>query len=313
MRTISCAIGVLTLASCVSAQNAKPQISEGIGKQNLQTGYCPMTRQLETEPSQKFFFDGTLGGRGIRLFLDRGGSQVVGLFYYSDGDWNPTVLGGDWESGAVNLTDATETHAATGRLQGKLAPHQLIGTWTAVGSGNAVPVKLSEIRKPECGGSGPWKRFDDARRPISFSYPADWLLHVSDESITLSCPNPEEIADGGDVEIYQGQGFPHGPTPLVRCGSGWRYGSECSCQRKDELECQPAKVTRQKRATVLDVSEREWRIYCREGRYAAQGEGVDRIMLVRDAWLEIIAQSGSSGIIDRLAESVRLRDSANSK
>ena len=52
------------------------------------------------------------------------------------------------------------------------------------------------------------------------------------------------------------------------------------------------------------LREQEHRIYCLEGGYVAAGEGEDRVMLLRDQWLEINAPVNTSEMINRLANSV---------
>ena len=37
------------------------------------------------------------------MYLNRGGSGVVGLFYDTLGDWTPTYLGGEWKADAITL------------------------------------------------------------------------------------------------------------------------------------------------------------------------------------------------------------------
>ena len=180
-------------------------------------------------------------------------------------------------------------------------------------TGNIEPAKLSTIPKPDCDGKGPWKRLDDPKWPISFSYPANWLLHVSSDGISLICPNPQEIAAESEVDIYQGEGSPDGPTHLFQCGAGWKYGDNCGCEQEDSLSCHPAKISRQKDKTILDVSDREWRIYCRDGGKVAEGDGVDEIVLLHNSWLEAVSQIGTSDIIDRLIETVKPRSPSASK
>src|SRR6185503_10259967 len=92
---------------------------------NLQTAYCPQTHQLEAEPSQKFFLDGMIGKRHVRMYLDRGGSGVVGLFFDIGGTWETTLLGGTWNNGQIDASDATELHVATGHLTASLAKNRL--------------------------------------------------------------------------------------------------------------------------------------------------------------------------------------------
>ena len=316
MRSIGCLGLLLILASSLSAQSPEPP--KPAARQNVQTGYCPQTRQLGAEPSQKFFLDGAIGKRNVRMFLDRGGSAVVGLFFYLSGDWTPTSLGGDWNNGNIEMSDATETHSATGKLKASLADNRLTGTWTAANSTQPEPVRLVANPEPRCDGQEKWKRFDNPKWPVSFSYPESWHIEQSGISATLTCPNPANIAYQDQVTIYAGTGDPDGPpdepTSLLKCGDTWRYGeSSCDCRGPDSLVCGTAKITRKQSTTILDVGEREWRIYCRDGGYVAQGEGQDRIVLLHGNWVEIIGQAKSSDIVDRLISTVTARTSSQSQ
>ena len=131
--------------------------------------------------------------------------------------------------------------------------------------------------------------------------------------ITLICPNPQEIAFGSEVQIYEGEGPLDGPTQVIQCGKNWRFGSECACEHQESLDCRSAKIRRRKQETIQDVSDREWRIYCRDGGYVAAGDGIDRIVLLPDSWTEVIGQVGSSAIIDQLTGTLRPRSTIHSK
>ena len=127
---------------------------------------------------------------------------------------------------------------------------------------------------------------------------------MSAKSITLTCPNAEDIAYNRHVTIYAGSGTPKGPTDVVQCSGSWRYGEACDCKQGEAGECRAAKISQRKSATVLDVSDREWRVYCQGGGYVAQGEGEDRIVLLSDRWVEITADGDLAAIVDRLIGTV---------
>jgi len=290
-------------ASCVFAQNAGT--AEPKNSQDIQTAYCPQTHQLEAEPSQKFFLDGMIGKRHVRMYLDRGGSGVVGLFFDIGGTWETTLLGGTWNNGQIDASDATELHVATGHLTASLAKNRLTGTWTASNSNQSEPVELITIPEPSCDGKGTWRRFEDPDWPVTFAYPASWHLEQSEgDSITVTCPNPSEIAFDRHITVYHGAGVPAGPTNLVQCGKSWIYGYQCRCDQQDSQGCSVAKVSRLNAATILDVSEREHRIYCLDGGYVAAGEGEDRIILLRDQWLEIDSPVNTSEMVNRIVGSI---------
>jgi len=272
---------------------------------NLQTAYCPQTHQLEAEPSQKFFLDGAIGKRHVRMYLDRGGAGVVGLFFDIGANWEVTLLGGTRNNDVIDASDAADDHPATAHLNASLAADHLTGTWTPSGSNQPEPAELAVIPEPRCDGKEAWKRFKNPDWPVTLSYPSSWHLEQSDDgSIILACPNPAAIAFGEQISIHHGTGAPGGPTHMVQCGKSWIYGDSCDCSAIGSHACPEAKISILNSTNVLDVSEQEHRIYCRNGGYVAAGEGQDRIILLGDRWLEINAPADSSEIINRIAASL---------
>jgi CubicO group peptidase (beta-lactamase class C family) len=288
--------------------NAQSQLTKSLPTQDLQTGYCPQTHQLEAEPSEKFFLDGTIGKRRVRMYLDRGGSGIVGLFLDVGGDWVTTLLGGTWKNGQIDAVDEVENHPGSGHLSAFLTNKRLTGTWT-VSTGNAPElVEMTTIPEPRCDGKEAWKRFDDPHWPVKFSYPSSWHIAESeDDSVVLSCPNPAAMAFDQHITIYHGTGAPRGPTNLVQCGKSWIYGYQCGCNEQDSHRCPTAKVSRLNSATVLDVSEQEHRIYCLNGGYVAAGEVEDRVLLLGDRWLEINAPNDTTEVMKRIVASISSR------
>lgn len=295
---------LLILAFAAVAQNSAAPDS-----QNLQTAYCPQTHPLEVEPSQKFFLEGTVGKRRIRMYLDRGGSGVVGLFYDLD-TWRVTEFGGTWNKGQIDASDEAESHPATGRLSASFAGKGFIGSWEPVNSKQAEPVNLASIPEPACDGKETWTAFHDSSSPISFSYPASWHVDRDQSDVWLTCPDASEIAYAQGVLITMGAGKFKGPPEILQCGGDWIYrqtGSKCDCVHRDDFGCHAAKAVRRGSAIVLDAGEHEWRNYCREGGYVGQGYGEDRIILLPHNWIEIMAQGKSSVLVDRFVDSVNER------
>lgn len=295
---------LLAAHSSQSSPLTKPKAA-----QDLQTGYCPQTHELETEPSQKFFLEGTMGKRRVRMYLDRGGSGVVGLFFDIGAKWETTLLGGTWRDGHIDASDATESRGATGHLVASLEGDHLTGTWTNLKRDQTEPAEFETISEPRCDGREPWKQFQDPDWPVTFSYPSSWHLEESqDDSVVLSCPNPAAIAFDQHITIYHGTGAPKGPTDLVQCGQSWIYGYQCHCSEEGAHSCPTARANRLKIGTMLDVSEREHRIYCLDGGYVAAGEGEDRILLLDDQWLEVNSPYETSGVMNRIIDSIDLRN-----
>jgi len=274
MRPILRLLALFAFVATASAQVAPS--NESTETANEQSGLCPMTHSLESSPSAQYWLDGVIGSKTVRMHLERGGSGVVGLFYEPNGDWIPVLLGGMWKPSGVDLSAGAsraafdpETAAPIGRLQGQLTGNAFIGQWTPEGRAQSEPVRLSVVPKTGCEGKGAWKRFDSPKWPFSFSYPASWhLVEEHDgtgESIRLVCPDPEEMAYNSDVTIQQGLGQPADKSRLVRCGNSWRYDADCGEDVKDSLYSHVAVERVRHGLSILDISNHEWRAYCRNG------------------------------------------------
>jgi hypothetical protein len=299
---------LLVLAAGACAQSPDPQTAKQADRAE-DHWYCPRTHPLQEAPSQKFFLDGSIGKRQVRMYIDRGGSGVVGLFFDKE-TWQVTEFGGTWNNGQIDGSDEAEDHPATERLSAALTGNRLIGSWTPVNSNDAEPVDLTTFAEPLCDGKESWRHFEDARSPVSFSYPASWRLDQDRNGVWLTCPDPGEIAYSQDVYIRMGSGTFQGPPELLQCKENWIYrtaGSECDCDHSDDPSCHMTKAVRRGSAIILDVGEREWRNYCHSGGYVGQGSGEDRIIQLPHSWIEIMAQGKSSGLIDRLVDSVEER------
>jgi hypothetical protein len=272
----------------------------------LQSGYCPQTHDLEAAPKEEHWFEGGIGNNKVRMYLNRGGAGVVGSFYAIDSDWTPTFLGGEWSTDKITLLAESEEQAPKGKLQGQLVNGAFTGSWTPIGSDDVDPVRLALIQKPACDGRGVWKRFDDPKWPVSFSYPASWHIKREDDALLLVCPDPEVMTYNDQVTIYEGKGKPIGVWDLVECANGWMKGGKCSLNDGTPSAFAVSEVSRRPGKTVLN-SEDEWRVECAIGGYVGLGNGEDRIVLMRDYWAEFIGAGSSMGIVDRLVKSAHLR------
>ena len=231
-----------------------------------QSGLCPTTHNLELAPSAKYWLEGSIGSKTVKMYLERGGSGVVGLFYEPNGDWRPVLLGGMWKPSGIDVSAGTDraafdpgTPAPIGRLQGQLIDNVFIGQWTPDGGAQSEPVRLSVVPKTGCEGKGAWKRFDSRKWPFSFSYPASWHLVEEQggpgDSIRLVCPDPEEMAYNSDVTIQEGVGQPADKTGLVRCGNNWRFDADCGEYLKDSLYSHVAVQSVRHGMRILDISD----------------------------------------------------------
>jgi hypothetical protein len=322
MRPIACAIALLLLNSVIFAQsNGAPKLDRD--EQLSDITYCPRTHVLEGAPEEEYWLEGAIGNSKVRMYLHRAGADVVGLFYATDGDWTPTFLGGEWSAKGVTLSGESADEAPKGRLQGQLANGAFIGSWTADSSDHAEPVRAAAMKRPACDGSGVWKRFDDPKWPVSFSYPASWHIEEVpaswrirdvDNELQLICPDPEAMTYNTAVTIYEGKenkDKPIGPWDLVHCAKEWRERG-CEVYDGSPVLFQVTEVSQQPGRTVLDV-EHEWRVYCSDGGYRGQGDGDDQVVLLPNYWIEFDGAGQGSDLVDRLVKSARVRTAPNAK
>jgi hypothetical protein len=322
MCPIACAIALLLLNSAIYAQsNAATKLDRD--EKLSEITYCPRTHVLEGDREEQYWLEGTIRNSKVRMYLHRAGADVVGLFYATEGDWTPTFLGGEWSAKGITLLGESADEAPKGRLQGQLVNGAFTGSWTTNSSDQADPVRVAATQKPSCDGSGVWKRFDDPKWPVSFSYPASWHVeevqaseHIGgvDNELQLICPDPEVMTYNTAVTIYEGKeakGKPIGPGELVHCVKGWREGG-CDVYDGSPVLFQVSEVSQRPGRTVLDV-EHEWRVYCSDGGYRGQGDGDDQVVLLHNYWIEFDGAGQALGIVDRLAKNARMRTAPNTK
>jgi rhodanese-related sulfurtransferase len=314
MRIVLNVLPLFLLVMTASAQTAPSY--EPTETADEQSGLCPRTHNLELAPSAQYWLEGVIGSKTVKMFLERGGSGVVGLFYAPDGDWTPVLLGGMWKPSGIDLSAGAdtaafdpETPAPIGRLQGQLTDSVFLGQWTPKGGQQSEPVRMSVVPKTECDGKGSWKRFDSPKWPFSFSYPASWHLVEEHDGpgdyIRLICPDPGAMAYATDVTVSEGLGEPPAETGLVRCGKSWRFYAECGEDIKDSVYSHiPAQSVRHG-MRILDISDHEWRVYCRSGGYVGQTDGADRVVLLQTGWTAITMVGNDFDIVERIVDTVR--------
>ena len=279
------------------------------GGKQLQTAFCPKTAELETVPSGKYWFDGNLGQKHVRLFLERGGGGVVGVFY-DTADWVPLIVGGRWsgaDEGTIEVTARNQRDAVLAVLKGQIAAHGFTGTWNAESEGSGVPLQLKAVARPKCDGSESWKVFSDKRWPITFSYPGSWHVNVSGDSITLTCPDASLMAyDGYEIDIKQGPDANTVTSDFVQCGDKWIYGHD-DCKCGEEKGCKIAAAADHGGMTMLRGDEMEWRAYCRGGGYVGQDQGDRRVLTFDDNWIVMEGRGPVAELVERVVGTAKRR------
>jgi hypothetical protein len=306
MRTIVSLIAVSSIAPLAFAQWSCPYRYDLLSSSQNQD---PTPQDIYSSPSGQYSLQGIIGSKTVRMYLSLAGPDSDGLFYALEGDWTPVFLFGSWKPGGFDFSGESKNQKPLGRLRGQLTDNVFLGQWTPTGGEHAEPVRLSVVPKTGCEGKGKWTRFDSPKWPFSISYPASWRLveehYGSGDYIRLICPDPEAMAYDTDLTIKEAVGKPTEESGLVRCGKSWRYGANCGDDIKDSaLSHIPAQSLRHG-MRILDISDREWRMYCRNGGYVGQGDGKDRVILLQNGWIRITREGDDSGIVGRILDTIR--------
>ena len=286
---------------------------------NTNAGMCPITPKLGDKPIRHYSLAGTVGRRPVRAYIERDGNVAIAVFYYTDSIWTPVLLGGGWKNGIVEVTEKEideDNPKATGRLTGRLTPAGFSGTWSPSGSGPSLPMHLHLTPPLSCNGSGPWKRLDDPRLPVTFSYPASW--HISkhghsfgqhEDDLTLTCPDPAAMFYAEGLTVATGASRDIAEEGFHLTGGKWIFdhAAACNAENNNPPGCADAPVIRRGPLTILDGDNIEWRNYCAQGGYVALGEGHLRMLILGDRWIEFSGRGDDGEIALRIVTTVKIR------
>jgi hypothetical protein len=294
---------LLILAFMVAAQAPAPCQKE------YQASYCPRTANLEAAPQQEYWFEGLLGKKHVRVYLNRGGKGVVGVFYDTS-DWIPVFLGGDWMQrgmGSIEVTAHTPQDKPMGVLKGDFTEGGLTGVWERGGDKEEIDFHWKAVPQPKCDGKEPWKNFHNAHWPVTFSYPGSWHVSETENSVTLTCPDASLMAyDEQEINIWQGAEANESTSDMIQCGEKWIYGLICKCGR-DQDGCKTAEAMEREGMTILKADQLEWRVSCRNGGYVGLGWGDRRVMTFEDTWIVVEAEGQPAELVERIVGSAKRR------
>ena len=279
------------------------------GGKPLQTAFCPKTAEMETAPSGKYWFEGNLGQKHVRMFLERGGAGVVGILY-DTADWMPLTLGGRWsggQDGTVEATARNDRDAELAIVRGKVSERGFSGTWSTGEDGERLPLELKAVARPKCDGSEAWKVFNDKRWPITFSYPGSWHLSVNGDTVTLTCPDAAMMAyDGYEIDVLEGADANTVTSDFVQCGDTWLYGHD-NCKCGEEKHCALAPVAERGGMTILKGDDIAWRAFCRGGGYVGPGQGDRQVLTFGDNWIVMEGRGPAAELVERMVGTAKRR------
>jgi hypothetical protein len=259
---------------------------------------------------------GRIGAIDVRAYLSAGhpaeGDDGVAGAYVDPATWAP-------EQDAVSLEGTVDARCrlelrelngsdAVWRLQ--LMADGLRGTRN-LASHRADTIVLQVVPRPDCSGTGRWRRFSAAPWPMSFEYPESWRIRVTSDHVTLQCLDPSWLAIGGlPIRIT------YGPSPedataddgrsgtrigrFVRFGDDpWLVGdSACEIGASEPLSafCGKARHSMRGALEILQGEAGEHRLYRPGGGYLGQGPGLMSYAVITGRrWLAIDSEATLDG------------------
>jgi hypothetical protein len=276
-----------------------------------QAGQWDCPPDFDGQPASSHSLEGTIGHSRVRVYLERGGAAVVGIYYYTR-QGKPLVLEGAWGAdGDVRLRESTVREGdETGAIEGRLSPAGLTGVWTSPDGARRLPVKLRSVPTPPCDGRGPWRRFEAPDWPVTFSYPASWLLRVDGDQLLVSCPDPAAmLSEPAGVTVRRGAGvesFDQGS--FARCAGKWYVAAidRCAC---DSLESCVLAAEKPRDGMVVVDTQTQWRGQCRLGGYTGLVDAKGALYLIDGGrrWATLAGAAGVEEVLARIGKSVRPR------
>lgn len=260
-----------------------------------------------------------MGPKHVRMYMERGGPEAVGL-YYDIANWKPILLGGKWtDDGNVQVaTSLPDPDSVTiGTLNaGITSSGDLVGTLTMRGrnDGGQQRVAMKRVPQPSCGGNGVWHNFSNPKVPITFSYPASWHVEIGEpdipnsatyKAVVLTCPDPMSLAYGMTVGFTpEEMSNDNSVSDFIRFnGAPWVYG--CDSESRDI--CKKPIVTYRASITIYLADEIEFRTYCVEGGYVGQGEGHRFLLSFDDKWIQFYGSGSPSDTMERILSTIQIR------
>ncbi len=288
--------------------------------------------------SQAYFDTRTASGApneisGIVVFPDERGKQPLA-------DIPIGVQGHLSEDGcgAQLKEPGADTDSSVWQLQ-RESTSVIKGTFRSA-TGNSEAIVFSIVPRTSCDGAGEWRTFSSPQWPITFDYPANWVLTSDDDDVNIECPSVAALALGGAVLTFERGRFPakHGsrstdgdpsgtePYWFLRGPSGaWLVGDPGCAKADAGVPCAPARTSERNGITVLQGVAGEHRVYRPGMGYLGQGDDIARYLFVfRDEWVSLdsvgtnehavgdMKQGGpvlldGDSVGDRLVRSVKLR------
>jgi len=219
-----------------------------------------------------------------------------GVYYRTD-DWTPVPMEGEeLEPGRIRMFELLPSLSSrTGARLDLTLPKRgdVSGTWWSFEEGQTRAVRLRRVPQPpsyETAITKKTRRFADPRWPFEFSYPADWLMSASAESLVLRSHDPQAMLSGNTLTCERGSGLPVASPDepfkefrgsYYRTRDGWMVaaGPASNCPGSS---CEAPK-TRRHGATLIMSAATSYRAHNPWG-YAGIGEGMQYLIVAGNEW-----------------------------
>ena len=181
--------------------------------------------------------------------------------------------------------------------------------------GRTEDITFDIVPETPCDGDGEWRTFSSPDWPITFEYPATWVITDDHDDVALECPSVTRLAHGGWwLSFEQGQFAPRTdaaltPRPGPRSSGSlagpftepfwfsrvadddWRVNSPDCVQPPStppQAACRPARRSKRNGTTILQGAAGEHRLYRPGVGELGPGPGITRyLFIVGDRWVSL--------------------------
>ena len=251
--------------------------------------------------------EGAVGGRETQAYFDMapvGGasSQVSGIVVFpaerrgrplAD---TPIGLQGPLDEHGCGV-QLKELGGDAGVWQLRLESSVLIEGTRRMAEGRIEPIAFTLVPEALCNGAGEWRTFSSPRWPITFEYPANWVLTDDQDDVNIECPSITALAAGGKWLTFErgrlAQAGSDEPYWFVKLANDdWRVNDQTCGGRAvgsdGRAPCAPARRSERNGMTVLQGAVGEHRLYRPGIGYLGKGSGITRYLFVfGDRWVSL--------------------------
>lgn len=185
--------------------------------------------------------------------------------------------------------------------------------------GRTEAVAFDVVPKTGCDGAGEWRTFTSPSWPISFEYPATWVVTSDDDDVNIECPSVGALSMGGvtltfergrvppphisartAVQNEDGPSAPGEPYWFARgADAQWRVREIGCADAGADHACRLARRSERNGMIVLQGVAGEHRLYRPGIGYLGQGFEIARyLFVIGDQWISLDNGANEHGVED---------------